>query len=155
MKTKNQILWTLLIFVISHSTLFFYLPFTIYIGTPFLLPISTLIVCFILGEKSLRFDFEKKAAIVFFAMILSIVIDRAYVAWIQDAYVLQQGIFFSYGLFILSFGLIAAKFYSDFSIRKLGLNGWTLLCFFELTFFGMLPFVYHYLFWTGKLFYIN
>ena len=152
MTTKKQLIWTTITLTTSQIVGQLLPPFSMFIGTPFLVPLATLIICFFLGDKSTRFDFELKSLIVIIATISSAVIDYFYAPGTHD----QVGfawmtMLWSYGLFVLFFGLTSAKFYSDFSFKKVGFNLWTTLTIIEVITFISIPIIYHRLLWTGQI----
>ena len=154
MTTNRQLIWT--IFALATFQLVGQLlpSFGMFIGTPLLVPITTIIICFALGEKTTRFDFEIKSIIVISATVFSAVMDYFYAPGTHDqAGVAWMTMLWSYGLFVLFFGLIGAKFYFDFSVSKFGFNIWTALTIIELVLFISIPFIYHRLVWSGQIFF--
>jgi hypothetical protein len=149
MTRNRQLIWT----VIALATFQLFgqlLPsFGMFIGTPLLVPLTSIIICFTLGEKTTRFDFEIKSAIVISATVFSAVMDYFYAPGTHDqAGLAWMTMLWSYGLFVLFFGLIGAKFYFDFSLSKFGFNIWTALTILELALFVSIPFIYQRLIWT-------
>lgn len=152
MTTKKQLIWTLITLTTSQVVGQLLPPFSMFIGTPFLVPLATLFICFFFGDKSTRFDFELKSTIVITATVLSAVIDYFYAPGTHDQVGFAwQTMLWSYGLFVLFFGLTGAKFYSDFSFSKVGFNIWTTLTIIELIIFISIPLIYHRLLWTGQI----
>jgi hypothetical protein len=152
MTTKKQIIWTLITLTTSQLVGQLIPPFSIFIGTPFLVPLTTLSICFLLGNQSIRFGFELKSTIVITATIISAVIDYFYAPGTHDQVGYSwMAMLWSYGLFVLFYGLIGAKFYSDFSLSKVGLNIWTTLTILELVLFVSIPPIYHRLLWMGQI----
>jgi hypothetical protein len=152
MTIKKQLIWTLIVLTTSQLVGQFLPPFSIFIGTPFIVPMVTLFICFFLGDKTIHFDFELKSTIVITSTILSAVIDYYYAPGTHDQVGFAwQTMFWSYGLFVLFFGLTGAKLYWDFSFSKIGLNSWTALSIFELAIFISIPLIFHRLLWTGQI----
>ena len=152
MTIKKQLIWTLIVLILSQVAGQFFPPFSILLGTPFLVPLIAFIICFVLGDNPRRFPFEIKSTIVISVTILSAVIDYFYAPGQHD----QEGfawvaLSWSYGLFVLFYSLVGAKFYFDFSLEKLGFNSWTLLTVVEIAIFISIPLIFHSLFWKGQI----
>ena len=142
MTIKKQLIWTLIVLILSQVAGQFFPPFSILLGTPFLVPLIAFIICFVLGDNPRRFPFDIKSTIVISVTILSAVIDYFYAPGQHD----QEGfawvaLAWSYGLFVL--------FYS--SLEKLGFNSWTLLTVVEIAIFISIPLIFHSLFWKGQI----
>lgn len=152
MTTKRQILCLIIVVIISQVIGQFIPPYSIFIGTTVIVPLSALIICFFLGKNEAHFHFEIKAAIVISAVALSAIIDYFFAPETHD----DQGIawvalFWTYGLCVLFWGLAGAKLYNDFPFKKLGFNFWTFLSISELLTFISIPLLYNVLFWKVRI----
>jgi len=152
MNIKKQFLVLFLILIFSQMIGQLLPPFSMLIGTPLLVPLAGIIICFFLGEKSAHFDFETKSGIIIILTFLSAQIDYLYTPGTHD----QIGfawmtLFWSYGLFVLFFGLILAKIFKDFSLTKIGLNVWTIFSILEVIIFISIPLIYIKLLNSGQI----
>jgi hypothetical protein len=151
MKDK-QFVFILIMLSISQIIGQFIPPFSMIIGTPFIVPLASILICFSHVDEYARFDFEMKSIIVILVTIISAIIDYLYAPGTHD----QVGfawmtLYWSYGLFTIFIGLICAKFYIYFSFKKLGFNVWTLKTILEIIIFILIPLIYHNLLWSGKI----
>jgi len=152
MTIKKQLIWTIIALATSQIVGQLLPPFSMFIGTPFIVPLAAQTIFFLLGNKSTRFDFELKSAIVITATVLSAVLDYFYAPGTHDQVGFAwMAMLWSYGLFVLFSGLTGAKFYTDFSFKQIGFNIWTSLIIIELIFFISIPLIYHRLLWTGQI----
>jgi hypothetical protein len=123
-----------------------------FFGTPILVPIAGIIICFFRGTKSARFDFEIKSGLIIIATALSALIDYLYAPGTHDEVGFAwMTMLWSYGLFVLFYGLIGAKILKDFSLKKVGLNVWTILTITEIIVFTSIPLIYSYLLNSGQI----
>lgn len=152
MSIPKQFFWTLIALIASQLVGQLLPPYSMVLGTTFIVPVTALFICFFRGKKSLRFDFELKSTIVISVTVLSATLDYFYAPGTHDDIGFGWMVmFWSYGLFVLFFGLVAAKFYKDFSFSKFGFNVWTVMTIIELILFISIPLVYHRLLFTGKI----
>ena len=152
MNTKKQLLWILVALTTTQLVGQMLPSFSMFIGTPIVIPLTTLIFCFILGDKSTRFDYEFKSIIVITATVLSAVFDYFYAPGTHDQVGFAwMAMLWSFGLFVMFIGLTVAKFYTDFSFSKFGSNIWTILTIIEFTLFISIPLIYLRLLWTGQI----
>jgi len=155
---KNKIQWTFVVLLVCQLTGQLFPPFSIFFGTPLIIPLTTLLICFYSKNNSTDYKFESKSLIVILAFLISAVLDYFFAPGTHD----QVGfgwmsLLWALGLYILFFGLVVAKFCNDFCLRKMGFNIYTAFNIKEILIFILIPLVYNKLLWDGKIefFFIN
>jgi hypothetical protein len=115
-----------------------------FVGTPLLVPLAALFVCFYQpGTPHQHFDFERKAFVVIFVTVLSALLDYWYAPGTHDPVGFSwMLLLWSYGLFVLCYGLVVAKLLRDFSFKQAGLNCRTLLAIVEILVLLATPILY-------------